>query len=284
MARVFIRPITAHFAEVKRLGGVKSGDFGAVDAAGPVKCTGVGNWGTQVGLTFERKLKLPARLIYGLGNNPGATLVDEAGNRAPAAQLEIEKGGRPTNKFTTAPNGAGLSSSFKNIEQPGLLALRHERWHQQHNGVDTFVLQHCVKYRGEDFLQRVPRYHARSPYVGGVLDPLPRGSEPAHSVHGCWGELRQTKSVLLHEVDGHHPRATGGSDHPYLPPPHQRQVEEASCQVLELMKLSDLCHATLSQGSVPDLGLAYQAAGVGLCCLGPLLAPPGLQGQYWLHC
>ncbi len=109
------KSVTAHFAEAKRLGGVKAGDFGAVDAGGPAKCTAADARGTLVGLTFERKLKLPARLIYGFGNNPGATLVDEAGNRAPAVQLRIAKGALPADKFTTAPNGAGPSSSFKDV-------------------------------------------------------------------------------------------------------------------------------------------------------------------------
>ena len=97
----------AHFAEVKRLGGCRAGDFGVVDPDGQVKCVKAEAANTLIELTFERPVKLPAILIYGFGENPRASLVDEAGNRAPAAQIKMGKGGRLADTPTSAPNGAG---------------------------------------------------------------------------------------------------------------------------------------------------------------------------------
>ncbi|MBI3830484.1 MAG: hypothetical protein HY291_13270 [Planctomycetes bacterium] len=96
-----------HFAEVKKLDGVKAEDFGALDAGGQVKCVKAEAANTLVALTFERALKPPAKVVYGFGQNPAASLVDEAGNRAPAVQLELKAGAIPADKETQAPNGAG---------------------------------------------------------------------------------------------------------------------------------------------------------------------------------
>jgi hypothetical protein len=48
-------------------------------------------------------------VVYGVGENPAATLVDEAGFRAPAVQLPLAKGPVPEDKETRAPNGAGTA-------------------------------------------------------------------------------------------------------------------------------------------------------------------------------
>jgi hypothetical protein len=96
-----------HFAEVKKLSGCKADDFGAVDAAGKVKCTKAEAQNTRVVLTFERAITLPAKLIYGYGPGPKATLEDEDGNHAPAVQLDLIIGPQPVDSETTAPNGAG---------------------------------------------------------------------------------------------------------------------------------------------------------------------------------
>jgi len=96
-----------HFAEVKKLGGVIAEDFGAIDAGGQVKCVKAEAANTLVALTFERALKPPAKVVYGFGQNPAASLVDEAGNRAPAVQLELKAGAAPPDKETQAANGAG---------------------------------------------------------------------------------------------------------------------------------------------------------------------------------
>ncbi len=99
--------VIAHFAEVKRLGGAATDDFSAQDADGVVKCTKADGKNTCVELTFERALKTQARLRYAYGKDPKGELTDEAGNRAPAAQLEIQVGPIPEDKETMAPNGAG---------------------------------------------------------------------------------------------------------------------------------------------------------------------------------
>jgi len=76
--------VIAHFAAVKKMGGVNAEDFGASDSGGQVKCVGAEAANTLVTLTFERALKVPARVVYGFGQVPQASLVDEAGNRTPA--------------------------------------------------------------------------------------------------------------------------------------------------------------------------------------------------------
>lgn len=107
------KTVTAHFAEVKTLAGLTAADFCIVGAGGPSaqiqavasKAEALGN--TRITLTFAEPVKLPACLVYGTGDAPTAALVDEAGNRAPAVQLEITSGRMPEDGETAAPNGAG---------------------------------------------------------------------------------------------------------------------------------------------------------------------------------
>jgi len=107
------KTVLIHFAEVKKLGGVEASDFGAIDAGGNVKCAKVLAENTRVALTFERALKAPVKIVYGFGSNPKATLVDEAGNHAPAVQLELSAGTSPADKETSAPNGASGAPTKK---------------------------------------------------------------------------------------------------------------------------------------------------------------------------
>ena len=108
------KTVTAHFAEVTKLGGITAADFAIVHADGPsadilaqaTKAEAFG--GTRIRLTFDQTVTLPAALVYGAGNAPAATLVDEAGNRAPAVQLDLASGAIPDDKPTAAPNGAGI--------------------------------------------------------------------------------------------------------------------------------------------------------------------------------
>ncbi len=97
----------AHFAEVKKLKGATPEMFAAIDAGGVVKCSKVFAENTRIALTLERAVKLPARLVCGYGQNPPATLADEADNPAPAVQLELKAGPAPEDKASAAPNGAG---------------------------------------------------------------------------------------------------------------------------------------------------------------------------------
>jgi len=107
------RTVTAHFAEVKKLAGLAAADFCLVAADRPaatieavaVAAEPQGN--TRVRLTFADPVKLPAALVYGAGDAPAAALTDEAGNRAPAVQLQITSGRIPDDDVTAAPNGAG---------------------------------------------------------------------------------------------------------------------------------------------------------------------------------
>lgn len=101
------RQVTAHFAEVQRLGGVTVGDFVVVDEGGPAACREASSSNTTVQLTFSRKITLPAHLVYAYGNGPEGTLIDEAGHRAPAVQVELTRGPPPDDGPTAAPNGAG---------------------------------------------------------------------------------------------------------------------------------------------------------------------------------
>jgi hypothetical protein len=106
------KTVGVHFAEVKKLSGLKKDDFGALDSGGEVKCVKADATNTLAILTFERALKPPAKVVYGFGKqSPDATLVDEAGNRAPAVQLEIKAGSLPADKETSAPNGAGVNET-----------------------------------------------------------------------------------------------------------------------------------------------------------------------------
>jgi hypothetical protein len=101
------RTCMIHFAEVAELKGANREDFCAIDAGGTVACTAIDVGKTRAALHFERALQAPARVVYGVGQSPAATLIDEAGFRAPAAQLTLTKGPVPEDKETRAPNGAG---------------------------------------------------------------------------------------------------------------------------------------------------------------------------------
>ncbi len=101
------KTVLLHFAEVKKLAGLTAEDLSAVDATGPAKCVKVEAQNTRAALTFDRELKPPAKIQYAGGANPKASLVDEAGNRAPAVLLEITPGSPPDDKETKAPNGSG---------------------------------------------------------------------------------------------------------------------------------------------------------------------------------
>jgi hypothetical protein len=113
------KTVTAHFAEVMKLSGVTAADFCVVSGTGPSariravasKAEALGN--TRITVTFDEPVELPASLVYGAGDAPAATLVDEAGNRAPAVQLEIRSGRLPDDKETAAPNGAGIGNHSK---------------------------------------------------------------------------------------------------------------------------------------------------------------------------
>ncbi|HUW19816.1 MAG TPA: sialate O-acetylesterase [Sedimentisphaerales bacterium] len=103
------RKITAHFAEVKELSQVTESDFVVVDAEGSAVCSAARAGATTLELTFDRQITLPARFFYAYADSPAATLVDEAGNRAPAVQIDVTTGPPPADEFSNAPNGAGPS-------------------------------------------------------------------------------------------------------------------------------------------------------------------------------
>jgi len=103
------RKITAHFAEVKELSQVTESDFVVVDGEGSAVCSAARAGATTLELTFDRQITLPARFFYAYADSPEATLVDEAGNRAPAVQIDVTTGSSPPDEFTNAPNGAGPS-------------------------------------------------------------------------------------------------------------------------------------------------------------------------------
>jgi hypothetical protein len=108
------KTVGIHFAEVKKLSGLKKEDFAVIDSDGEVKCVKAEAANTLAILSFERALKPPAKVIYAYGKqSPDATLVDESGNRAPAVQLEIKAGPLPADKETLAPNGAGVKEETK---------------------------------------------------------------------------------------------------------------------------------------------------------------------------
>ena len=101
------RTVVAHFAEVEQLAGADSVDFAIVDAEGTNRCVAVDAGNTTVTLTCEKDVVLPARLVYGFGRQPKASLADEVGNRAPAVQLPITVGEPPQERVTEAHSGAG---------------------------------------------------------------------------------------------------------------------------------------------------------------------------------
>ena len=110
------KSVVAHFAEVEELTGATAADFAAIDATGTVVAATAKSLGTLVKLQFERPLELPARLVYAHGNNPKASLSDEAGNRAPAVQHAIRKGKALADKPTVAINGAGLPRHLRPLK------------------------------------------------------------------------------------------------------------------------------------------------------------------------
>jgi hypothetical protein len=99
--------ITAHFAEVKKLSQVTESDFVVVDAEGSAVCIAAAAGAATLELTFDRQITPPARFFYAYADSPQATLVDEAGNRAPAVQIGVTTGSPPPDQVTRAPNGAG---------------------------------------------------------------------------------------------------------------------------------------------------------------------------------
>ncbi len=101
------RKITAHFAEVKELSQVTESDFVVVDAESSAVCSAARAGATTLELTFDRQITLPARFFYAYADSPQATLVDEAGNHAPAVQLSITTGKPPAMTQSAAPHGAG---------------------------------------------------------------------------------------------------------------------------------------------------------------------------------
>jgi hypothetical protein len=101
--------VVAHFAEVRQLQGAEASDFAILDPEGSVRCMRLTAGATLVTLDFERDFVEPAKLVYGYGTNPKATLMDEAGNRAPAVQIRIAKGASPEDIPTTVARGAGAA-------------------------------------------------------------------------------------------------------------------------------------------------------------------------------
>ncbi|NQT15089.1 MAG: hypothetical protein HQ582_20195 [Planctomycetes bacterium] len=99
--------VAAHFAEVQALAHAEVSDFAVIDAEGTNRAVELEAGKTVVRLTCERDVVLPARLVYGLGTKPTASLTDEAGNRAPAVQIGITLGEPPEDVPTEASNGAG---------------------------------------------------------------------------------------------------------------------------------------------------------------------------------
>ena len=87
--------VVAHFAEVRELAGAEASDFAVIDAEGTNRCSKLEVGKTVVTLIVERDVVLPARMLYAFGTNPKASLIDEAGNRAPAVQLPITLGDLP---------------------------------------------------------------------------------------------------------------------------------------------------------------------------------------------
>ena len=83
--------VTATFTEVKELSGCSAQDFCVLASGKPVPSAKAEAKGATVTLTFASPVTLPARLAYGYGNAPRARLADEAGNRAPAVQMEITR-------------------------------------------------------------------------------------------------------------------------------------------------------------------------------------------------
>jgi hypothetical protein len=101
--------VVAHFAEVRQLQHAEAADFAVLDAEGTNPCTALETGDTVMTLTCERDVIPPARLVYGYGQKPKASLTDEAGNRAPAVQQPITLGDPPADSISQVANGAGTA-------------------------------------------------------------------------------------------------------------------------------------------------------------------------------
>lgn len=101
-----VKTVIAHFAEVEQLSGCFAYDFAVIDTKGINPCVAANSVKTLVELTLKRPVVMPAKLVYGYGENPKALLIDEAGNHAPAVQIAVTAGALPKDVSTTAPNGA----------------------------------------------------------------------------------------------------------------------------------------------------------------------------------
>ena len=104
------KTVVVHFAEVRQLQNAAAEDFVIIHSEGTNDCIGIEIGKTVATLSFEKDIALPARIVYGFGQNPRASLVDESGNRAPAVQLVIDTDTVPVEKETSMPNGAGHSA------------------------------------------------------------------------------------------------------------------------------------------------------------------------------
>lgn len=101
--------VTAHFAEVATMSGCQAMDFAVMDSDGLlVQQRGIKaeSGKTVVTVEFETEIHLPAKLMYGSRGYPLATLKDEAGNRAPAVQIDLTSNTLPPDRTTLAANGA----------------------------------------------------------------------------------------------------------------------------------------------------------------------------------
>ncbi|MEO1998850.1 MAG: sialate O-acetylesterase [Planctomycetaceae bacterium] len=99
--------VVAHFAEVQQITNALAADFAVLDAEGTNPCLKIESAKTLVTLTLQRDIAPPARLVYGFGTQPKATLTDESGNRAPAVQLDVRSGELPEDAPGMLDNGAG---------------------------------------------------------------------------------------------------------------------------------------------------------------------------------
>jgi hypothetical protein len=159
------KSVVTHFAEAKKLAGAEAADFGIVDSGGAAHAvraaaaTAELSGATLVTLTFAEPVKLPAALVYGAGDKPKAGLVDEAGNRAPAVQVEIIQGAAPADKESAAPNGAGPAGA------PGAAAPDAQRLAFLERNLDHFKPGEdmAAVRRGLELEGLTPRPHENQP-------------------------------------------------------------------------------------------------------------------------
>jgi hypothetical protein len=83
--------VKATFTEAKELSGCNARDFCVLASGKALPCSKATAEGATVTLTFASPVTLPAKLAYAYGSAPRARLADEAGNRAPAVQMEIAR-------------------------------------------------------------------------------------------------------------------------------------------------------------------------------------------------